>query len=212
MDVYSRSRREADLVAYYNGEVKERAQRDLPVQRIARRGDYLGLLEREGRRSVLEIGSGPGRDGVAFAAAGHVYTGVDLTPASVAACRAEGLAACVASVLKLPFAAGSFDAGWTMSTLLHIADDDLDAALAEVVRVLRPGAPLAVGTWGDRTGGESVWRGPTGADPPRFVSIRTDDALRAVLARHGVIEQWTTWPGPDGMHYQWALLRTPGGP
>ena len=212
MDVHSRSRHDADLVTYYTREVHERVHRELPAQRVVRRGAYLEQLEREGRRSVLEIGAGPGQDGVAFAAAGCLYTGVDLTPASVTACRSQGLAACVASVLDLPFATGSFDAGWTMSTLLHVADDDLDAALAEIVRVLRPGAPLAVGTWGDWTGGESVWQGTAGADPPRFFSIRTDDALRAVLGRHGVIEQWTTWPGPDDLHYQWALLRTPGGP
>jgi ubiquinone/menaquinone biosynthesis C-methylase UbiE len=50
----------------------------------------------------------------------------------------------------------SFEAGWTMSTLLHIADEDLDAALAEVVRVLRPESPLAIGLWGDQT---ATWQG-----------------------------------------------------
>ncbi|MEI8412381.1 MULTISPECIES: class I SAM-dependent methyltransferase [unclassified Kribbella] len=50
-----------------------------------------------------------------------------------------------ASVLELPFEDRTFEAGWTMSTLLHIADEDLDDALAEIVRVLRPGAPLGIG-------------------------------------------------------------------
>ena len=35
-----------------------------------------------------------------------------------------------------------------MSTLLHISDARLDQALLEIRRVLRPGAPLAVGLWG----------------------------------------------------------------
>jgi SAM-dependent methyltransferase len=204
-----RTQRETDLVAYYDNEVRDRADRSLPAQRIAQRVAYLELLEREGIHSILEIGSGPGQDGEALVAAGLAYTGVDLTPASVAACRSRGLDAQVASVLDLPFDDRSFEAGWTMSTLLHIADEDLDAALAEVVRVLRPESPLAIGLWGDQTGGESMWRDGTDFGPPRFFSIRTDDALLGALRRHGTVEQWLTWQGNDSMHYQWAVLRTP---
>jgi SAM-dependent methyltransferase len=204
-----RTQRETDLVAYYDNEVRDRLDRSLPTQRVAQRIAYRELLEREGIHSILEIGSGPGRDGEAFAAAGLTYTGVDLAPASVAACRSRGLDAMVASVLDLPFDDCSFEAGWTMSTLLHIADEDLDAALAEIVRVLRPESPLAIGLWGDQTGGEHLWRDGTDFGPPRFFSIRTDEALLAALRRHGTVEQWLTWQGNDSMHYQWAVVRTP---
>jgi SAM-dependent methyltransferase len=204
-----RAQRETDLVAYYDNEVRDRVDRSLPTQRVAQRVAYLELLERERIQSILEIGSGPGRDGDAFAAAGLAYTGVDLAPASVAACRSRGLDAQVASVLDLPFDDCSFEAGWTMSTLLHIADEDLDAALAEIVRVLRPESPLAIGLWGDQTGGERLWRDGTDFGPPRFFSIRTDEALLAAVRRHGTVEQWLTWQGNDSMHYQWAVLRTP---
>lgn len=102
MNDCARAQREADLVAYYDNEVRDRAERDLPTPRIARRTAYLDQLEREGLRSVLEIGTGPGRDGQAFAAAGVAYTGVDLAPESVRACRSLGLEAHVASVLDLP--------------------------------------------------------------------------------------------------------------
>ena len=204
-----RTQRETDLVAYYDNEVRDRLDRSLPTQRVAQRIAYLELLEREGIHSILEIGSGPGRDGEAFAAAALAYTGVDLAPASVAACRSRGLDAAVASVLDLPFDDCSFEAGWTMSTLLHIADEDLDAALAEIVRVLRPESPLAIGLWGDQTGGEHLWRDGTDFGPPRFFSIRTDDVLLAALQRHGTVEQWLTWQGSESMHYQWAVLRTP---
>jgi SAM-dependent methyltransferase len=109
----------------------------------------------------------------------------------------------------LPFADGTFDAGWTMSTLLHVADEDLDDALAEIVRVLRPGAPLGIGLWGDEVGGERVWQDESGFGPGRFFSIRTDDAMQAALARHGTVEHWLSWRQEGPMHYQWAVLRTP---
>lgn len=205
----TRARREADLVTYYDNEVRERAEKDLPADRVAQRGVYLELLEREGRHSVLEIGCGPGRDGVAFAAAGLAYTGVDLAPESVAYSRSLGLDAHIGSVLELPFPAATFAAGWTMSTLLHVADEDLDTALAEIVRVLHPGAPLAIGLWGGATSREERWGGRAEFGPPRFFSIRSDDAVRAALAGHGTVEEWVTWGSANTEHYQWAVLRTP---
>ena len=202
-----RTQRESDLIAYYNNEVEARVGRDLPDARVARRTAYLEQLEREGRRTVLEIGCGPGRDGQAIADAGFDYTGVDLAPASVETCRSIGLKAQVASVLDLPFEDATFDAGWTMSTLLHVADEDLDQALAEIVRVLRPGAPLAVGLWGNATGGEQVWQDDSGFGPGRFFSIRTDAGLRETLDRHATVEEWLTWDDGRNMHYQWAVVR-----
>jgi SAM-dependent methyltransferase len=205
-----RARRESDLISYYTNEIRDRHGRGLSDDRVRTRTAYLGHLDAEGRRSVLEIGCGVGRDGEAFVAAGFAYTGVDLAPASVEACRSLGLDARVASVLELPFDDGTFEAGWTMSTLLHIADEDLDDALAEIVRVLRPGAPLGIGLWGDEVGGERVWQDDSGFGPGRFFSIRTDGAMQEALARHGTVEQWLSWrDGDSPMHYQWAMLRTP---
>jgi SAM-dependent methyltransferase len=204
----TRAKREQDLVAYYTGEIQARVDRALPEPRVARRTAYLDQLRAEGRDTVIELGCGPGRDGEAIAAAGFSYTGVDLSPASVEACRGLGLRAEVASVLDLPFGDATFDAGWTMSTLLHVADEDLDQALEEIIRVLRPGAPLAIGLWGDATGGEQVWDDGKGYGPGRFFSIRSDEGMQQTLSRYGVVEEWMTWDDDRVMHYQWAVLRT----
>jgi hypothetical protein len=96
-----------------------------------------------------------------------------------------------------------------MSTLLHVAGRDLDSALRELVRVLRPGAPLAVGLWGSATPHEGPWGDDAPFGPQRFFSIRTDEGVRAALSRHGSLEQWDTWTEADEVHYQWAVLRTP---
>lgn len=203
----NRSEREQDLITYYSNEIQSRIDRALPEPRVARRTAYLQQLRDEDRQSVIELGCGPGRDGEAIAGAGFAYTGVDLSPASVDACRSLGLDARVASVLELPFEDGTFDAGWTMSTLLHVADEDLDEALAEIVRVLRPGAPLAIGLWGSADGREEVWEDGQGYGAGRFFSIRTDEGLRTALERYGVVEEWATWDDGRAMHYQWAVVR-----
>lgn len=203
----ARARREADLASYYDHEVAHRLAREVPAPRVARRLAFVELLRREDRFSVLEVGAGPGRDGTAFREAGLRYSGVDLAPESAAVCRAQGLDVQVASVLRLPFEDRSFDAGWTMSTLLHVADADVDAALTEIVRVLRPGAPLAIGLWGDANHREGPW-GTAEFGPQRFFSLRTDEAMQTLLSTYGTVEEWATWDAEEPVHYQWTVVRT----
>jgi SAM-dependent methyltransferase len=203
------TRMEADLATYYDQEAPSRADRAIDAERIRRRAEYAATLVSEGRSRVLEIGTGPGRDAAAFLADGLAVTGVDLSAEHVRMCRAAGIDAHVASVLGLPFADNSFDAGWTMSTLLHVPDADFDTALLEIRRVLRAGAPLAVGLWG----GED-WEGASVKDtitPPRFFSSRSDERLREMLGRHGTVERFTTWSRePSTWWYQWCVLRVAG--
>ena len=197
---------EADLAAYYDQEAGERAERDLQPRRVEQRAAFLDLLVAENRTQLVEIGTGPGVDAQAFLARGLDVSGVDLSAEHVRRARQVGVDAVVGSVLDLPYADGSFEAGWTMSTLLHLPDTHLDTALAEIVRVLAPGAPVAVGVWGGPD-----WEGPSHRDrfrPPRFFSLRSHERWRAALERHASVAEWDTWT-MDGQPwaYQWAVLR-----
>lgn len=206
---WARARREVDLVRYYSQEARARTERALPAERVQKLGEFLDRLAREGRGTVLEVGCGPGRDGQRFRAADLAYAGVDLTPVSVGISRARGLCACVASALRLPFADGIFDAAWTMSTLMHLDHVDFNAALGEMVRVLAPGSPVAIGIWGAAQTHQHLLDDGTGFWPARFFSYRTDAVLLAALRDFGAVEEFETWPGGEPVHYQWAVLRTP---
>ncbi|WP_129668045.1 class I SAM-dependent methyltransferase [Phytoactinopolyspora endophytica] len=139
---------EQDLVTYYDSKATSRAQRELSPERRAWRADYIQRLVRERRTTILEIGTGPGRDGEAFASVGLRYRGVDLSSGQAAEARSIGLDVQVASALDLPFERDSFDAAWTMSTLMHLHTDGLPRALDEITRVVRPASPVAIGVWG----------------------------------------------------------------
>ena len=155
---------------------------------------------------MVEIGSGPGRDAVAFGAAGIDVTAVDRSPGHVRLATDAGVRAIVASLLALPFAPATFAAGWTMSTLVHVPDDRWDAALTSILGVLQPGAPFAVGTWGGVD--DEHWQPPRDGLPTRFFSRRSHDRARAMLARHATVESFATWPGDvPGWDYQLAVLR-----
>lgn len=195
------SRLEVDLAAYYDREAAERHERSLDPQRVTRREEFTALLAAEGRGHLLEVGTGPGRDAVAFQQAGLTVRGVDLSARSAALCRAAGVDCQVASVLGLPFTDASFDSAWTMSTLLHVPDADVDAALRELRRVLVPGSPLAVGVWA----GDDV-EGPADEAGGRFFSFRSDARLQELLGAHGEVERFDTWPSA-GSSYQWCVVR-----
>jgi len=99
----------------------------------------LAASELAGRERVLDIGCGDGQIARRLVAAGSTVTGIDPTwnQVSVAGERAGGPAYGQAAADALPFAAGVFDAAVACLVFEHIAD--VDHAIAEVARVVRPG-------------------------------------------------------------------------
>src|SRR2546423_4443851 len=97
---------------------------------------------------VLEIGCGIGTDGLQFARAGAVYTGVDLTEAAVDLARKNFASAGlrgefrVADAERLDFADESFDIVYSHGVLHHTPD--VDSAVREIHRVLKPGGRALV--------------------------------------------------------------------
>ena len=105
------------------------------------------LACRPGR--VLEIGCGTGRfaHSVTDALPAVDYVATDLSPAMVTATAALGVPAQQASADALPFPDAAFDVVVAAWMLYHVPD--LDAALREVRRVLRPGGTFCAATNGN---------------------------------------------------------------
>ncbi|HEV8138248.1 MAG TPA: class I SAM-dependent methyltransferase [Pyrinomonadaceae bacterium] len=97
---------------------------------------------------VLEIGCGLGTDGAQFAKAGADYTGVDLTNAAIELARKRfelfGLTGKfqVADAENLNFPDELFDVVYSHGVLHHTPD--IDAAVQEIHRVLKPGGRAIV--------------------------------------------------------------------
>ena len=97
---------------------------------------------------VLEIGCGMGTDGAQFAKAGAIYTGIDLTDAAVELARkrfqVSGLKGefHVADAEGLDFPEASFDLVYSHGVLHHTPD--IEAAVREIHRVLKPGGRAMV--------------------------------------------------------------------
>lgn len=99
-----------------------------------------------GRRVVGDLGCGTGRLAPYLAGMGLTPLGFDLSVEMVAVARREvpGVAFEVADLRALPLAGGSLDGAVCWYSLMYLAPDDRAAAYAELARVLRPGAPLAL--------------------------------------------------------------------
>jgi ubiquinone/menaquinone biosynthesis C-methylase UbiE len=99
-------------------------------------------------KSVLEIGTGNGADGVMFALNGAVYTGVDITEAALDATRRHfevmGLRGTFQkeNAEKLSFPDNHFDIVYSHGVLHHTPNPQ--AAINEVYRALKPGGQAII--------------------------------------------------------------------
>jgi SAM-dependent methyltransferase len=148
-----------------NSEVVQRAYSALADRYVETLGtmdvvhpDDLRLIERHlGRRSgpVLDLGCGPGHLTAHLHehlhehlhADGADVTGIDLVPEFIAHARATypGVAFEVGSLTGLDRPDGTVAGVLAWYSLIHVEPADLDAVLAHLRRMLRPGGGLVVG-------------------------------------------------------------------
>lgn len=99
------------------------------------------LVERYGRGAdVLEVGCGTGLLLRRIAKIARSARGVDLSPGMLSHARERGLDVLEASATALPFPDASFDVSCSFKVLAHV--QQIDVALAEMARVVRPGGHI----------------------------------------------------------------------
>jgi SAM-dependent methyltransferase len=198
---------DAELTAYYEQEASQGRRSAHDDMRLDLRTSFAELLRAEGVSTLLDVGAGPGLDTALWQADGIRTVGVDLAHGNAVLMRRRGLVAVRGSLYRLPFRSERFDALWTMSTFVHVPHDRFDEAMAELIRVVRPGGPLAIGTWG----GVDFEGRPGLGDlrPFRFFSLASHDRWHSMLSRHGAVEAFRTFQPtvPSGWEYQFAVLR-----
>lgn len=102
------------------------------------------LVDQLPRGRALDAACGTGRHARHLAELGHEVVGVDLTPEMLARAR-EAVAGAdffEADLSEIPAGNGDFDVVVCGLALAHVAD--LDRAVAELARVLRPGGHLVI--------------------------------------------------------------------
>ncbi len=191
----------------YDRHASERDAAGLAEWKIAERKDFINLMRAEGKRSLLEIGAGPGHFGAYFRDLGLDVTCTDLSPAMVALCRAKGLRAYVMDFLNLDFPPASFDAVFAMNCLLHVPSADLERVLASIRRLLRPNGLFFYGVYGGYSF-EGIWP-EDHHQPNRYFTFYEDDELRRRVS--GLFDEVSfraiSIEGDSESHFQSLILR-----
>lgn len=200
----------ADLRAYYEQEAIQRTRKPLTGRRVEIRAEFIAMLASEGRCRVLDLGAGPGGDGQAFVDAGCTYVGLDLAHGNGVLAAERGITVIQGSLTAPPFRAGAFDAGWSMSTLMHLPEEEVPQALMDMIGPLSSGAPLMVGLWGGERQ-DVITASKTGGEQ-RLFSYRPLSANQQLLEAAGPVERADSWdvvPGgaERGLQYQLFLIR-----
>jgi len=169
-----------------------------------------GAVAEQEPQEVLEVGCGRGElaERMSRELRAHVVA-LDQSARMVELTAARGVEAIVGDVVDLPFRDGSFDCAVAAWMLYHASD--LDRALVELRRVVRPNGCLVAATSSERNLAE-VWElvGEIGAPGGGFTVESAEPALR----RHfGHVEQrdvfgTVTFPTREAAHSYIANTRT----
>lgn len=166
----------ARLRETYNKAAAERDTMELQEWKVREREAFAERFGNKDSRRLLEIGSGPGRDGFFFHNRGFDVTCIDLSEEMVERCRQKGLDARVMDFSSLDFERDLFDGVYAMNCLLHVPREPLPGVLNEIRRVLKPGGLFFWGVYGGEDS-EGIWE-EDAYEPKRFFSFYTDEAFR----------------------------------
>ena len=197
------------LRSTYDKTARDRDAVKVSGWKLEERKRFLDELQASGKKTLLELGAGPGRDALFFKRNGLEVTATDLSPEMVRLCRAKGLRARVMDFMALDFRDASFDAVFALNSLLHTPKKNLPDVLTGVRRVLKPGGLFYLGVYGGHDF-EGVWPDDP-LEPQRFFAYYKDEDL---LERAGRVfdlvcfRQVQVERGAE-FHFQSLVLRKP---
>lgn len=131
---------------------------------------------------ILDIGSGPGRDGLLLQKAGKDVACLDASEEMVRISKERGLESVVGDFMHLPFPDASFDGVWAYTSLLHVAKADIGRALGEIKRILNEGGILGLGLI---EGEGELYRQSSGMSLPRLFSYYSKEEIEILVQGYG---------------------------
>jgi SAM-dependent methyltransferase len=195
-----------NLILSYNRQAEQRDQSEIEDWKVIERAAFLALLQSERKQSLLEIGAGHGRDGKFFQENGFQVTCIDLSPEMVKLCQQKGLNARVIDMVDLDFADNSFDAVYSLNSILHLPKKELPTVLDNIRRVLKTNGLFFLGVYGGYDF-EGIWEKDS-YNPKRFFSLYSDEKLkRAVTESFELLSFKEVSLGEEKIHFQSLTLR-----
>lgn len=165
----------------YNKMAKEYDDETVDFWKLFPRTFLDKFIELSGNQ-IVDVGSGPGRDGLLLQQAGKEVICVDASEAMVRLSSERGLESVLADFDKLPFEDRSFDGVWSYTALLHIPKKSINTPLNEIYRVLKPSSVFALGLI---EGDTEEYRESLMVDMPRWFAFYQKDGVENLCKEHG---------------------------
>ena len=131
---------------------------------------------------VLDVGSGPGRDGSILHKAGLHVVCLDASEVMVKLSFARGLESVVGDFNEMPFPDESFDGVWAYTSLLHVPRAEVMKPLREIRRVLKIGGTFGLGLI---EGDGELYRESSGVGKPRWFSFYKKEEVEYLITQNG---------------------------
>lgn len=128
--------------------------------------------------SVLDVGSGPGRDALILQKAGLDVTCLDASEEMIKRTKEKGFKSVIADFLDIPFPDNSFDGVWAYTAILHVPKSEVRKAIQEIKRVLKPNGVLGLGLIEGETEG---YIESSGVNRPRYFAYYNKKEVEELL-------------------------------
>ncbi len=196
-----------NLIQAYQRHAHEREAGPTADWKIKKREDFLALLQRKQKQSLLEIGAGTGKDSLFFQQNGLTVTCIDLAPEMINLCKQKGLNAHVMDMIDLQFPPEMFDAVYSINSLLHVPKLSLPIVQKNIQRILKIDGLFQFGTYGGKTEFQGFLEKDT-YTPKRFFAFYPDETIKQLTAPYFELVSFSRIDFPDkDMHFQCLILR-----
>lgn len=189
----------------YNNFAIEREKSKLQEWKLKPRESFLNLLLNEGKLTLLDIGSGTGRDGKFFTDNHIDVIAVDLSDEMVRLCQEKGIESYQLDFYNLQQLGKKFDAVWSMNSLLHVEKANLNLVLEKIRNVLNPDGLFYMGVYGGDDS-EGIWQDDV-YTPHRFFSFYTDDNIKKVVSNYFEVISFERIETGGKYHFQSIVMR-----
>ncbi len=133
-------------------------------------------------KKIIDVGSGPGRDGLLLQQEGKEVICLDASEQMVRLSAERGLKSVCADFNNLPFDNESFDGVWSYTALLHVPKESVGSALKEIFRVLKSNGIFALGLI---EGDIEAYKESSGVSMPRWFSFYKKEEVVDLCKKYG---------------------------
>lgn len=192
----------------YNNFAIEREKNEknkLQEWKIKPRDSFLKLLINDGMYTLLDIGSGTGRDSKFFMNNKIDVMAVDLSDDMVKLCQEKGIDSYQLDFYNLHKIGKKFDAVWSMNSLLHVEKASLNLVLEEIRNVLNPSGLFFMGVYGGDDS-EGIWQDDIYI-PHRFFSFYTDETIKKAVSNYFQVISFERIETGGKYHFQSIIMR-----